>query len=140
RSLMLHMNDRQERGGFGGEMDIALQMPGWTNVCTRPIQTRVDMLSTGVNADIGICVLGIDQQAVVAASQQVAEVINKVPGASGVVADPLRGRQYLKIKVDEAKLAERKIVLANWNATLDLALGRRIVTSVAEGSQRLPVR
>ncbi len=139
-SLMLHVNDRQELGGFGGEMDLSLQMPGWTNVWTRPIQNRVDMLSTGVNTDIGICVLGNDQQAVVAASQQVAEVVNKVPGASGVVADPLRGKKYLKIIVDEAKLAERKISLENWKATRALALGGGIVARVAEGGHEVAVR
>lgn len=139
-SLMLHVNERQELGGFGGEMDSALQMPGWTNVWTRPIQNRVDMLSTGVNTDIGICVLGSDQQAVVAASQEVAEVINKVPGASGVVADPIRGKKYLKINVDEEKLAQRKISLENWNATLDLALGGRTVARVGDEGPSVAVR
>lgn len=139
-SLLLVPNDRRELGGFGGEMDLALQMPGWTNVWTRPIQNRVDMLSTGVNTDIGICVQGRDLEEVVAASQRVAEVVNNVPGASQVVADPIRGKPYLKIRIDEAELARRRIPLADLNATLELALGGRVVAHASEGSQQVDVR
>ncbi|MBC7815583.1 MAG: efflux RND transporter permease subunit, partial [Planctomycetaceae bacterium] len=46
--------ERDELAGFGGEMDLALQMPGWINVWTRPIQNRVDMLATGINTEIGV--------------------------------------------------------------------------------------
>jgi Cu(I)/Ag(I) efflux system membrane protein CusA/SilA len=139
-SLVLQANDRRELGGFGGEMDLALQMPGWTNVWTRPIQNRVDMLSTGVNTDIGICVQGRDLDEVVAASERVAEVVNHVPGASQVVADPIRGKPYLKVRVDEAELARRRIPLSDLNATLQLALGGRVVAQASEGRQHVDVR
>ena len=55
---MLWKVDRDELAAFGGELDTAVQMPGWTNVWTMPIQNRVDMLATGVNTPIGIRVLG----------------------------------------------------------------------------------
>jgi Cu(I)/Ag(I) efflux system membrane protein CusA/SilA len=139
-SLLLHPNDRRELGGFGGEMDVALQMPGWTNVWTRPIQNRVDMLSTGVNTDIGICVLGSNFDAVVAASQQVAEAVNRVPGASQVVADPIRGKPRLQVSIDEEGLARRNIPLADLQATLELALRGRVVGQVHENSQPVDVR
>ena len=45
----------------------AVQMPGWTNVWTMPIQNRVDMLSTGVNTPVGVRVLGRNLDDVVAA-------------------------------------------------------------------------
>ncbi len=57
-SVILWQVGRDELVGFGGELDSAVQMPGWTNVWTMPIQNRVDMLSTGVNTPIGIRVLG----------------------------------------------------------------------------------
>ena len=46
RRLLLWKIDREELAGFGGELDRAVQMPGWTNVWTMPIQNRVDMLAT----------------------------------------------------------------------------------------------
>lgn len=125
--LLLRPNDRRELGGFGGELDQALQMPGWTNVWTRPIQNRVDMLSTGVNTDIGICVLGESLDDVVSVSQQVADIVNRVPGASQVVADPVRGKPYLKIELKEPELATRGISQSDYDATIELALRGRVV-------------
>jgi Cu(I)/Ag(I) efflux system membrane protein CusA/SilA len=134
--LLLRPNDRRELGGFGGEMDLALQMPGWTNVWTRPIQNRVDMLSTGVNTDIGICVLGDDLDAVVSASQQLAEVVNRVPGASQVVADPIRGRPYLTVDVKDSELTARQVSRDDVDATLELALqGRAVARQPVEEGQ-----
>ena len=58
RRLLLWRVERDELAAFGGELDASVQMPGWTNVWTMPIQNRVDMLATGVNTPIGIRVLG----------------------------------------------------------------------------------
>src|SRR5262249_30905102 len=44
RGLLLWPSERAELTGFGGELDQVMQMPGWTNVWTMPIQNRVDML------------------------------------------------------------------------------------------------
>ena len=59
-------SDREDLVGFGGELDRAVPMPGWTNVWTMPIQNRVDMLATGVNTTVGVRVLGRDLDDVVA--------------------------------------------------------------------------
>jgi Cu(I)/Ag(I) efflux system membrane protein CusA/SilA len=138
--LLLRPNDRRELGGFGGEMDLALQMPGWTNVWTRPIQNRVDMLSTGVNTDIGICVLGETLDEVVSASQQVADVVNRVPGASQVVADPIRGRPYLTVAVQESELVARRISRGDVDATIALALQGSVFARPSTGDDPLNVR
>src|SRR6202007_2156665 len=92
RKLLLWKIDRDELAGFGGELDRAVQMPGWTNVWTMPIQNRVDMLATGVNTPIGIRVLGRDLEDVVRGSEDVARVVKRIPGAVDVVADPIRGK------------------------------------------------
>ena len=75
-------------------------MPGWTNVWTMPIQNRVDMLATGVNTPVGVRVLGPDLDDVVAASEAIAAVLKRLPGAVDVVADPIRGKGYLEIRLD----------------------------------------
>ncbi|MDZ4781553.1 MAG: efflux RND transporter permease subunit, partial [Planctomycetia bacterium] len=91
-TIVLRPLHRHELIGFGGELNRALQMPGWTNVWTTPIQNRVDMLTTGVNTTVGIRVLGHRLDDVVDASQRVAKAVCKVPGAVNVVADPIRGK------------------------------------------------
>ena len=42
------------------EMNNALQFPGLTNAWTMPIKTRIDMLSTGIKAPVGIKIMGND--------------------------------------------------------------------------------
>ena len=80
--LMLWRSERTDLMGFGGELDRAMQMPGWTNVWTMPIQNRVDMLATGVITAIGIRVLGRNMEDVVRASEQIAAVVKRIHGAA----------------------------------------------------------
>src|SRR6202043_3693833 len=72
RRLLLWPKERSDLAGFSGELDRVMQMPGWTNVWTMPIQNRVDMLYTGVNTAIGIRVLGRQLDEVVRASEKIA--------------------------------------------------------------------
>ncbi|HVJ83355.1 MAG TPA: hypothetical protein VNC50_19980, partial [Planctomycetia bacterium] len=95
--LRLERRKRSEIAGFGCELDGALQMPGWTNVWTMPIQNRVDMLSTGVNTAVGVRILGDSLDDVVRASERIAKIVRDVPGAAGVVADPIRGKFQLEV-------------------------------------------
>src|SRR5205085_11438390 len=48
-----------------------LQVPGWTNIPTSPIQNRVDMLSTGVRTPIGVKVFGLDLDTITQVCKQV---------------------------------------------------------------------
>ena len=80
-------------------------MPGWTNVWTMPIQNRVDMLATGVNTPIGIRVLGRNLDDVVRGSEEVARVVKRLPGAVDVVADPIRGKPYIEVRLDRERAA-----------------------------------
>ena len=140
RHISLARANRRDLSGFGGEMDQALQMPGWTNVWTMPIQNRVDMLATGVNTTVGIRVLGPKLDDVVSASQQVAEVLKQVRGASNVVADPVRGKGYLDIDVRPDAAAELGIPLGDVNAAIEAALGGTTAAQLSLGRERMPVR
>src|SRR5262249_5689293 len=103
--LMLWKAERSELAAFGGELDTAVSMPGWTNVWTMPIQNRVDMLSTGFNTPIGIRVLGRSIDDVIRGSEEVARVVKPLRGAVDVVADPIRGKPYVEIRIDRVRAA-----------------------------------
>jgi Cu(I)/Ag(I) efflux system membrane protein CusA/SilA len=139
-SLRLEVHDPESLAGFGGEMDRALQMPGWTNVWTKPIQNRVDMLATGVNAEVGVRVLGRDLDAVVRASEDVAAALRDLPGAADVVADPIRGKGYVRIAPDPARAAELGVGLAELNDVIEAALAGRVVAHELVERERMPIR
>lgn len=130
----------QELAEAGGELDRALQMPGWANVWTRPIQNRVDMLFSGVNTDIGVRVLGGRSQDVAGAAAEIAAVLKEVPGAEYVMAEEARGKGYLEIQVDRDKAAKIGVSLGEINEVIETALGGTIATHTLEGRERHAVR
>jgi Cu(I)/Ag(I) efflux system membrane protein CusA/SilA len=132
--------ERTDLAGFGGELDRAVQMPGWTNVWTMPIQNRVDMLATGVNTAIGVRVLGGNLEEVVAASERVAAVVKQIRGAADVVADPVRGKGYLEVVINREKAARHGLNAADLNDLVETAIGGKVATVTIEGRERHPVR
>ncbi len=140
RSLSLWRKDREELVGFGSDLDLAVPMPGWTNVWTMPIQNRVDMLATGINTAVGVRVLGQSLDDVVKTSEAVAAVLKTLPGASDVVADPVRGKGYVEVRIDRERAAREGVSVAALNATVETALGGTIATSTRQGRERQPVR
>lgn len=140
RSILLWQQDSTGLSAFGGEMDRALQMPGWTNVWTRPIQNRVDMLATGVNAEIGVRVLGRDLDDVVQTSEKIANVLKDVAGAADVVADPIRGKGMIQITPDPRRASDQAISLSDLQAVLESATSGRVVAELVDGRERHAVR
>jgi len=140
RRLVLWRRERSELVGAGSELDRAVQMPGWSNIWTMPIQNRVDMLATGVNTTIGVRVLGQSLDDVVAASEAIAEELKKLPGAVDVVADPIRGKGYLEIRPDRSKAAKLGVSVGDLTDAIETALGGRIATATIDGRERRPVR
>lgn len=140
RSLLLWPHDPASVAAFGGEMDRVLQMPGWTNVWTRPIQNRVDMLATGVNAEVGVRVLGRNLDDVVAASEQLATVLKDVPGAADVVADPVRGKGLIQVVPDSKRAAMMGVSLSDLQSVLEAALSGRVIDQILDGRERKVVR
>jgi Cu(I)/Ag(I) efflux system membrane protein CusA/SilA len=138
--LVLWPAERVELAGPGGELDRAMQMPGWANVWTMPIQNRVDMLATGVNTAVGIRILGRRLEDVARASEDVAAVVARIPGAANVVTDRLRGKGYLEIRPDRERAAQLGVRLADVNELVEVALGGKIVTQTVEGRERHAVR
>jgi Cu(I)/Ag(I) efflux system membrane protein CusA/SilA len=138
--VLLWPCERAELAGFGGELDRAMQMPGWTNVWTMPIQNRVDMLSTGVNTTVGVRVLGRRLEDVLKASEDVAAVLRSVPGAASVITDPGRVKGYLDIQPDRERAARLGVSAGDITDLVEIALGGKVVTSTVEGRERHPVR
>ena len=122
------------------EMDTALQVPGWGNIFTQPIINRIEMLATGVRTPIAVKVFGDDLDKIQRASQQIAEVLRGVRGASGVVPDQIVGKGYVEIDIDRAKAARYGVNVGDIQDVVDVALGGRPLTTTVEGRRRFPVR
>ncbi len=140
RGLSLNRLKRDELIGFGGALDQVLAMPGWTNVWTMPIQNRVDMLSTGVNTSIGIRILGQNLDAIVNTSEAVAEVMKTIPGAIGVVADPVRGKGALEVRANRDQAARLGVRVGDIDRTLETAMGGTVAGLAEINGTHIPIR
>lgn len=138
--LWLWPHDSDSIHQAGGELDLSVQMPGWANVWTKPIQNRVDMLATGVNSEVGIRVLGQNLDDVVRASDEIAEMLRQVPGAADVLADPIRGKGYITVVPDHRRAQENLIVDADIDAVVTAATGGSVVTMMESGESMFPLR
>lgn len=140
RGLVLWRKRREDLIGFGGDLDRAVPMPGWTNVWTMPIQNRVDMLATGVNTAVGIRVLGRDLNQVAKVAERIASVVKSVPGAADVVADPLRGKGLVEVRADRRRAALLGVSVSEINSVVETAMGGTLATTVVAGRERMPIR
>jgi Cu(I)/Ag(I) efflux system membrane protein CusA/SilA len=160
RLLMWH----KTKADVQKEMDAELQVPGWGNTWTQPIQNRVNMLATGVRTQIGVKVFGpisagqsggqgtagsgVGDAASVsgaiakmqAVSDRIAAKLRTVPGASDVITDQAMGKRYLEVQVDREKLQRYGVNVADVNQAIETALGGSRITMTVEGRQRFPVR
>jgi Cu(I)/Ag(I) efflux system membrane protein CusA/SilA len=98
------------------------------------------MLATGVNTTVGVRVLGERLDDVVEASHAVADLLQQVPGAASVVADPVRGKGYLNIRLDPQAASRLGVRRSDANAVIEAALGGTVAAQLPAGRQRLPVR
>jgi Cu(I)/Ag(I) efflux system membrane protein CusA/SilA len=98
------------------------------------------MLNTGINTEFGVRVLGRRQEDVAETSEQIAAVLQNVPGAVSVVADPLRGKGYLEIRPDREKASRYGVSVGDINELVETAIGGKIATTTVEGRERHAVR
>ena len=133
KSLWLWPHDSESFCRNSGEMDRTVQMPGWANVWTRPIQNRVDMLATGVNSEVGIRVLGRNLNDVVQVSENLAIALREIQGAADVVADPIRGKGYVDVIPDPIRVAQEGVALADLEKIVSTATSGRVISRIDDG-------
>src|SRR5207237_10782199 len=81
KKLFLWSRTPGPKGDLMQELDTVIQVPGWSNIWTQPIQNRVDMLSTGVRTQIGVKVFGPDLPTIDRVCKEVEQAIKPISGA-----------------------------------------------------------
>ncbi len=98
--------------GLLEEMDEKLHYPGMPNVWWMPIQTRTEMLATGVKSPLGIEVYGDDLEAIEKAAIAVEHAVSKVPGTRSAFAERSTGGFYIDFQVDREAAARHGLSVA----------------------------
>jgi len=121
------------------EMDEALSYPGMPNIWWMPIQTRTEMLSTGIRSPLGIKVFGDDLATIEKAAFEVEQAVSGVPGTRSAFADRSTGGFFFDIRVDREMAGRYGLTVAAVNDVVLTAIGGMRIDETVEGRERYPV-
>jgi copper/silver efflux system protein len=121
------------------EMDQKLRYPGMPNVWWMPIQTRTEMLATGVRSPLGIEVFGDDLDAIERTAISVEHAVAKVPGTRSAFAERSTGGFYIDFDVNREEAARHGLSVEDVNMVVAQSIGGENVSEIVDGRARYPV-
>jgi cobalt-zinc-cadmium resistance protein CzcA len=112
------------------------QLPGNAWEISQPIQLRFNELISGVRSDLGVKLYGDDLEQLIASGEQIAAVLNEVPGARGVKVEHLTGLPMLSVEPNRPALYRYGLNVADIQEVLAAATGGEEAGQIFEGDQR----
>ena len=121
------------------KLDAAMRFTGMPNVWWMPIQTRTEMLATGVRSPLGIQVLGPDLEGIDRVAHQIETALLDLPGTRSAFAERAGGGHYLDFDIDRDAAARYGLNVEDVEDAIETAIGGKTVTTTVEGRERYPV-
>ncbi len=121
------------------EMDHTLRLPGMPNIWWMPIQTRTEMLATGIRSVLGVKVLGPDLNGIEQIGQQVEAVLAPLRGTRSVYYDRTTGGYYLDFLIKREEAARYGLTVGDVEDVIETAIGGKNIAQTVEGRERYPI-
>lgn len=121
------------------ELDEKIQYPGMPNIWWMPIQTRTEMLATGIRSPLAVQVFGDDLATIERTAVDIERVLTDLPGARGVFAERATGGFYVDFEIKRAEAARYGLRVAQIQEAIQTAMGGQNVTDTVEGRKRFSV-
>jgi len=125
------------------EMDEKLRYPGMPNVWWMPIQTRTEMLATGIRSSLGIKVFGNDlstiERTAVAIEKALQEDSRTQTYTRSAFAERITGGYFLDFDIDRDKIARYGLTVGDVEDTIMAAVGGMAVSETVEGRERYAI-
>ncbi len=121
------------------EMDAALRIPGMPNIWWMPVQTRTEMLATGVRSILAVKVFGPDLRTIEHTSILIERVLRDIQGTRSAFAERPTGGYYIDIQPHRDAVARYGLTTDDVNTMVEMAIGGMNVTQTVEGRERYPV-
>jgi len=118
------------------ELDRKLRFPGMPNIWWMPIQTRNEMLSTGVRSPAAVKVFGPDLATIERLSVEVEHALQRVPGTRSAYAERLTGGYFLDFDVDREQAARYGLAVGEVQEVVEAAVGGLPVAQTLRGRER----
>ncbi len=121
------------------EMDQRVSMPGMPNIWWMPIQTRTEMLATGIRSSLGIKILGPKLQDLERLGLQIEDLLQSLEGTRSAYAERVTGGYYIDIDVDRVAAARYGLTVGDVQDVIESAIGGKNITWTVEGRERYPI-
>ncbi len=121
------------------ELDDKLQYPGMPNIWWMPIQTRTEMLATGIRSPLAVQVFGDDLATIERAAVDIERVLVNVPGTRSVFAERSTGGFYIDFEIKRDEAARYGLRVDHIQEAVQAAIGGNDVTEMVEGRRRFSV-
>jgi Cu(I)/Ag(I) efflux system membrane protein CusA/SilA len=121
------------------EMDQRLRLPGMPNIWWMPIQTRTEMLATGIRSVLGIKVLGPNLHGIEQIGQQIETVLGPLRGTRSAYYDRTLGGYYLDFHIKRDEAARYGLTVGEVEDIIETAIGGKNIAQTVEGRERYPI-
>jgi len=112
------------------------QVPGSRYEFLQPIQMRFNELIAGVRSDVAVKVFGDDFDRMGEAAEEIAAILERIPGAADVAVELTEGLPAMSVDVDRAALGRHGISVRDVHDVIAAAVGGRSAGLVFEGDRR----
>jgi Cu(I)/Ag(I) efflux system membrane protein CusA/SilA len=121
------------------EMNATLRTPGMSNIFWMPIQTRTEMLTTGMRSNLGIKVFGPDLGGIQDAAVQIEHALSGFRDTRSIFAERTTGGYFLDFTVNREAAARYGLTVQDVNDVVETAIGGKTITITIERRERYPV-
>jgi cobalt-zinc-cadmium resistance protein CzcA len=121
-----------------GMQAVLGDLPGTRVLFTQPIEMRMNEMIAGIRADVGVKIFGDDFDQLVTLSEQVADVLRQIAGASDVSPDQITGQPTLRIEIDTEAISRHGVARQEVLETIE-AIGTLKVGDIRQGQMRFPL-
>lgn len=112
------------------------KLPGNNYEFSQPIQMRFNELIAGVRSDIAVKVYGDDFETMTPAANEIAQILQTVPGAADVKVEQTEGLPVMNIHINRDAIARYGLSVADVQEVIAIAIGGRAAGMVFEGDMR----
>ncbi len=125
------------------ELDRNLNFPGMPNIFWMPIQTRTEMLATGIRSSLGVKVFGPDLETIEQTAIRIEEAIQAdertAPHTRSAFAERSTGGYFLDFDIDRRQAARHGLNVEDIEDTIMAAVGGIKVSETVEGRERYDI-
>jgi Cu(I)/Ag(I) efflux system membrane protein CusA/SilA len=119
------------------EMNEAMQIVGYVNSWTQPINTRVMMQDTGIQTPVGIKVKGKELAGVEKVAQDVEALLKEFPGTQAVIAERISRGYFVDAQLDLERMAGRGVTVDEAMTTIRFAIGGDNVVGIRQADKTI---